>query len=455
MNETIVAISTPAGESAIAAVRLSGADCGRLAREIFQFSKPDAPQIEPRKMHYADYRDSSGRTLDDVMFCLFRAPNSYTGEDMLEIYPHGNPYILRKILDDLCVRGARLAQAGEFTRRAFLNDKFDLSQAEAVAKIIGARSEAALTVARKQFGGEIGRRISQLSSDVLDMKALIEAYIDFPDEDLPPSDTKRLCDMAEKACAEMARLAETSKYDSLIHDGIRAVIAGAPNAGKSSLMNAILGRSRAIVSSIAGTTRDFIDERFMLGEFILNLTDTAGLREGDGEIESEGIRRACGKIADCDLCLLVADSAQPFPELPPEVLEKISPDNTIIVLNKSDLPESRDNLPADFRNFKTIKVSCQNNSGIDELKKTALALIREKFIKPSGDDVVVGARHARALERACESLKCAERKILDGEPSELVASDLAETLDALGEIVGKTDSEEVLDRIFSKFCIGK
>ena len=169
MNETIAAISTPTGESAIAAVRLSGADCARLAREIFRFSKPDVPQIEPRKMHYADYRDSSGKTLDDVMFCLFRAPNSYTGEDMLEIYPHGNPYILRKILDDLCVRGARLAQAGEFTRRAFLNDKFDLSQAEAVAKIIGARSEAALTAARKQFGGEIGRRISQLSSDVLDM----------------------------------------------------------------------------------------------------------------------------------------------------------------------------------------------------------------------------------------------------------------------------------------------
>ena len=399
MNDTIAAISTPTGESAIAAVRLSGPDCLKLAREVFLLGRPPTP----RKMSYGIYRDRFGNTVDDAAFCAYAAPSSYTGENMLEIFPHGNPFILRKILDDLAARGARLAQPGEFTRRAFLNDKFDLSQAEAVARIIGARSDAALSAARKQFGGDIGRRISAISSEVLDMKALIEAYIDFPDEDLPPEDSRRLCETADRVYGEMSRL-----------------------------------------------------DRMMLGEFVLNLTDTAGLRRDAEDIEEEGIRRAYEKIGDSDICLLVIDSSGGVRESTHRTLESAGESSVIAVLNKCDLPEAR---PEDFAKMlsgvETVKVSCKNFDGIEALREKILEVIRSKFIRPAADDVTVGARHAEALSRAKQSLKCARDKIIESAPAELTASDLSDALDALGEIVGKTDCEEVLDRIFSKFCIGK
>lgn len=449
MSDTIAAISTPAGESAIASVRLSGPECAEIARAVF-----GAPEIPARRVNYGLYRDLSGAAVDDAVFCLYMAPASYTGEDMLEIFPHGNPFILRKILEDLSRRGARLAEPGEFTRRAFLNDKMDLSQAEAVARVIGARSDAALSAARRQLGGEIGRRIGELSSRVLDMKALVEAYIDFPDEDLPAEDTARLAAEAEAVCGEMSRLADTSKCDALLHDGVKVAIAGAPNAGKSSLMNALLGRNRAIVSPCAGTTRDFIDDRIMLGEFSAVLTDTAGLRSGGGEIENEGMRRACEKVAECDLCLLVADSAAGVPDLP----EGIFADGKkcILVLNKCDLPDSA---PERFsqmaEGIETVKVSCATLAGIGGLKDKMRDFIRSRLSASALDDVTVGARHAEALGRAVASLGGARDKIVSSAPAELAASDLSEALSALGEIVGKTDCEDVLDRIFSKFCIGK
>ena len=437
MSDTIAAISTPAGESAIASVRLSGPECAEIARAVF-----GAAEIPARRVNYGLYRDLSGASVDDAVFCLYRAPASYTGEDMFEIFPHGNPFILRKILEDLSRRGARLAEPGEFTRRAFLNDKMDLSQAEAVARVIGARSDAALSAARRQLGGEIGRRIGELSSRVLDMKALVEAYIDFPDEDLPAEDTARLAAEAEAVCGEMSRLADTSKCDALLHDGVKVAIAGAPNAGKSSLMNALLGRNRAIVSPSAGTTRDFIDDRIMLGEFSAVLTDTAGLRSGGGEIENEGMRRACEKAA--------AD----VPELPEGIFADGK--NCILVLNKCDLPDSA---PERFskmaEGIETVKVSCATLAGIGELKDKMRDFIRSRLSASALDDVTVGARHAEALGRAVASLGWARDKIVSSAPAELAASDLSEALSALGEIVGKTDCEDVLDRIFSKFCIGK
>ena len=452
MNDTIAALSTPSGESAIAAIRLSGSECRKIA-SLALGAKTDTPA---RRMNYAFYRDLSGNKIDDVTYCIFDSPASYTGEDMLEIFTHGNPFIVRKILDDIIARGIRGAQAGEFTRRAFLNNKMDLSQAEAVARLISARSEASLNAARKQMSGGLSERIGEISSALLDMRALIEAYIDFPDEDLPPSDTERLTAIAKNALAEMKRLTETSKYDALIHDGINIVIAGAPNAGKSSLLNALTGKNRAIVSSTAGTTRDFIDDRLVIGDYTVNITDTAGIRSTENEIEAEGVRRACEKISNCDICLLVLDSTDDIPALPNEVADTLSETNCIVVANKTDLPTSDTKIMEQkFGNLNFIEISCTQSKGILELRDSILSLIKKYHIRASTDDVLAGARHADALARASISLSDALEKINLQEPPELASSDLCDALDALGEILGKTDNEAVLDRIFSKFCIGK
>lgn len=451
MNDTITALSTPTGESAIALVRLSGGECRRLAMQAFGVS-----DIVARRANFGTYKDIGGNALDEAVFTLYKSPASYTGEDMLEISCHGNPYIARKIIDDLIARGARPAQAGEFTRRAFLNDKLDLSQAEAVALVIGARSASSLEAAQKQLAGELGRRIARFSDRLMDMCALVEAYIDFPEDDLPEEDKTALERTADDLTAQMQRLVETSKYSALVHEGINAVIAGAPNAGKSSLLNALVGDERAIVSPAAGTTRDFIVEKILAGKYAVNIVDTAGLRETDSEIEAKGIEMALGKFERSDIRLLVLDASDKMPELPEKVSDSLSPENTIIVLNKCDLPAADTaQFRSRFADFECAELSCTTHEGVAKLRETIERIIEKFHIRASADDILVSARHADALNRALVSLQAAREKIANGDAGELTASDLREALDALGEIVGKTDNEAILDRIFSKFCIGK
>lgn len=451
MNDTIAALSTPQGESAIALVRLSGADCENIALQTFS-----KKSILPRQAHFGVYKNLANETIDECVFTLFKSPASYTGEDMLEISCHGNPFIVQKILEDLFARGVRGAHAGEFTRRAFLNDKLDLSQAEAVALVIGARSQRALQASQKQLSGELGKRIANFSDRLMDITALVEAYIDFPEDDLPDEDKQAIFKSADSLATDFSHLIETSKYTHLVHNGINAVIAGAPNAGKSSLLNQLVGNERAIVSSTAGTTRDFISEKIILGNYSLNIVDTAGLRTPDGEIEARGIDMAIDKLKLCDIRLLVLDASDEIPELPDDVLATLSADNTIAIINKCDLPNAKvDLFKAKFKEYNPIEISCEKSEGISELRNAIINLIETKHITASADDILVSARHAEALERAKEALKLASIKIESNEPSELVASDLREALNALGEIVGKTDHEQILDRIFSKFCIGK
>ncbi|MBQ2722113.1 MAG: tRNA uridine-5-carboxymethylaminomethyl(34) synthesis GTPase MnmE [Opitutales bacterium] len=451
MNDTIAALSTPQGESAIALVRLSGADCEKIAQEIFS-----KKSITPRQANFGAYKNLDDEKIDECVFTLFKGPASYTGEDMLEISCHGNPFIVQKILEDLFARGVRGAHAGEFTRRAFINDKLDLSQAEAVALVIGARSQRSLQAAQKQLSGELGKRIAEFSDRLMDMTALVEAYIDFPEDDLPDEDKQALFKSADELASDFSRLIETSKYTHLVHNGINAVIAGAPNAGKSSLLNRLVGDERAIVSSSAGTTRDFISEKIILGKYSLNIVDTAGLRTPDGEIEARGIGMAIDKLKLSDIRLLVFDSADEPPELPEEVIATLSPDNTIAIINKCDLPDAKIALFKEkFKDFNPVEISCEKSQGIENLRNAIINLIETKHITASADDILVSARHASALERAKDALKSASMKIEANEASELPASDLREALNALGEIVGKTDHEQILDRIFSKFCIGK
>lgn len=447
-SDTIAALSTPSGESAIAAVRLSGGMCLETAKSCF-----GKTEISPRVASHSSYVSKDGKILDDVVFVFFKAPNSYTGEDMLEIYTHGNPYIVQTVLEDLFARGIRAAAHGEFTRRAFENRKFDLSQAEAVALMISARSEKSLEAARKQLGGELSKRISSMCDALIEALAYMEAYIDFSDEDLPAESFSKPKELLEKFICDASRLVSTSRYGAVLRDGLNVSIIGEPNAGKSSLMNCVLGRNRAIVSSAAGTTRDFIVERLSIGGYCVNLADTAGLRTSGDEIESEGIRRALEVAKDSDLKLLVLDVSENFGGVFEMAKDFINPGDTIVVLNKIDKPRARN---ADFfKDFVSVEVSCLEESGIENLKGKILEFIAKNSITSSFDDILVSARHSSLVSESLENAKSAVEKIGSSAPSELAASDIRAALDCLGEIVGRGDREEVLSKIFSTFCIGK
>ncbi|MEI6861368.1 MAG: tRNA uridine-5-carboxymethylaminomethyl(34) synthesis GTPase MnmE, partial [Verrucomicrobiota bacterium] len=301
-TDTIAALATPAGTAAIAVVRVSGPACAALIPGIF------GAALLPRTATHGDYRDRDGAVVDDVLATFCQAPNSYTGEDSLEVSCHGNPFIVQKILEDLHARGARPAGPGEFTQRAFLNGRLALDQAEAVMDLIHARSERALAAAQGQLRGALGRRMAALTDTLLGALARIEAYIDFPEEDLPPEDRSRLRGMIEQLSDDTARLLATQRYGALLRDGIQTVIVGEPNAGKSSLLNRLTGHERALVSPEPGTTRDFIEERVPAGPHWLRLTDTAGLNPSPTPLERLGIAKTYERAAAADLLLLVLDA---------------------------------------------------------------------------------------------------------------------------------------------------
>ncbi len=451
MSDTIAALATPSGESAISVIRLSGTECKKICSDCL-----DMPSPEPRRAYLKKYSTLSGEVADEVVAVFYKAPYSYTGEDCLEISCHGNPFIVQNILSDLLSRNIRSAYPGEFTRRAFLNSKMDLSQAEAVALVIGARSSRSLKAARRQLSGSVGKKISEESAKLVEILAEIEAYIDFPDEDLPRENAGKICSSCRELAKRLRRLLETSRYSALLHQGINAPIVGAPNAGKSSILNALLGNDRAIVSGEAGTTRDFIVEKVDIGGFSVNLTDTAGLRKAESEIEAIGVKKTLEKISNADLILLAFDSCEKIPELPENVWEKINPKNTIIIENKCELPNSNPKIfDEKFGDYSRIRVSCSTGEGFESFRKTFPEFLKKNGIVPETDDTLVGARHADALARAAQSLESAADMVEKEGDRVFAASDLRDALDALGEIVGKCDNESVLDSIFSKFCIGK
>jgi tRNA modification GTPase len=392
--------------------------------------------------------------LDDCVYHPYSAGASFTGEDMLEIFTHGNPLIVRLMIDDLLKRGCRAAEPGEFTRRAFLNGRMDLTQAEAVQDLISARSEQALAAAQRQLNGSVGRAVNALLEKLLRVIAWTEAYIDFPEEDLPPeSSTGPISELV--AIQDYAkRMMATAPYSAMLREGARTVIAGEPNAGKSSLLNALLGEERAIVSTEPGTTRDYIEERLVVGTYLLRVVDTAGLRGDAAGIEGIGIVKSREQIARADLVLFVVDSTLP-PSPPPFDLAALRQGAGLIVVeNKCDLPGSvsmADVLPDAVH----VRVSALSGTGLDELRDAVTAALAQCWHNPGQDDVLVSARHAAALKEMCANLASAADKLRTRAPLELAANDLRCALDALGQIVGRVDNERVLDLVFSTFCIGK
>jgi tRNA modification GTPase len=447
-TDTIAALATPVGTAAIAVVRASGPDTSRLAREIF-----GATPL-PRVATHADYRDRAGTVLDDVLVTFFQGPRSYTGEDSLEVSCHGNPFIAQKILEDLFARGGRPAEPGEFTQRAFLHGQLDLSQAEAVMDLIHARSEKALAAANQQLRGSLGRQMNALIDRLLQVLARVEVYIDFPDEDLPPEDRVLVArELAQLTC-DTDRLLATSHYGQMLRDGIKTVIVGAPNVGKSSLLNRLIGSERALVSPEPGTTRDFIEERMIVGPHCLRVIDTAGLNPSPAPLEKLGMLKTLERAAEADLFLLVFAADQLAPVPPPELNGLAVASNSIIIFNKSDLGEfiSSEN---HFPGFSALPVSALTGAGIDALT-AAITRFADSFQKDTGNDLIaINARHAHALGQARECLAAARAKLEDGTAVELLASDLRGVLTAYGAISGKVDNERMLDALFATFCIGK
>lgn len=444
--DTIAALATPAGESALAVVRASGPLAGELAAAIFGATPP------PRQATRADYHDRAGRLVDEVLGIFFRTPHSYTGDDLLEISCHGSPFIAQTILEDLLARGCRPAGPGEFTQRAFLSGRIDLSQAEAVMDLIHARSERALAAANQQLRGSLGRRMRELTDGLLGVLARVEAYIDFPDEDLPPEDRAR----AERELARLAqatgRLLATGHYGELLRAGVKTVILGAPNAGKSSLLNRLLGRERALVSPEPGTTRDYLEEPAALGPHCIRLIDTAGLNPAPATLERLGIGQTLARAAEADLFLLVLDAAQPRPPLPAGLAARLTPANTLTVLNKIDLVAGA---PAATDGWPTLAVSARTGAGFDALTAAIIRFADSFRVEPGDEIIAINARHAHALAQAQECLAAAREKIATAAAAELLASDLRGALAAYGEISGRVDNERMLDRLFAAFCIGK
>jgi tRNA modification GTPase len=440
-RDTIAAIATAAGAAGVGIVRLSGPGCRAIARSLL--GRPP----EPRHAHYLKFRDGDGAFIDDGLLIFFPGPQSYTGEDVLELQGHGSPVVLAQLLRRCLGLGARSARPGEFTERAFLEGRMDLAQAEAVADLIGAGSEAAARAARRSLEGEFSRRVHATLEGLTALRVWIEAALDFPDEEIDFLAAPELGQRLQAVANELAALRADAERGKRLVDGLHVVIAGAPNVGKSSLLNALAGEERAIVTDIAGTTRDLLRETVRLDGVALTLVDTAGLRESAEPVEREGIRRAHGELAKADLVLAVLDDSRG--EAPPPALPAGVP--VLWLHNKTDLsgqPPHAEQRP-DGRH---LWLSVQTGDGMDALRR---ALREAAGLGEGGEGAFSArARHLDALARTAAALERAAGQLHRG-AGELAAEELRQAQDALGEITGRFDADALLGRIFGDFCIGK
>ena len=446
---TIAAIASPPGIGAVALLRLSGPEAFSVAGRVFR-GRPQA-QWENRRQHFGRIVAPDGNVVDEVLLTAFPGPGSFTGEDVVEIACHGGMIVTKRILELLLTAGAESAGPGEFSERAFLNGKMDLTRAEAIMALISARTELAMKAAGEQLSGRLGDEIERIRLDLIGLLAHLEAYIDFPEEDIDPDSSSELQAKAVGVLKTVEKLLATADQGRILREGIRTVICGAPNAGKSSLLNQLLGFNRAIVNDVAGTTRDTIEELINLRGIPLRLVDTAGLREGLEAVEREGIERSRAQIAGAELILLVIDSSSGTDAADEvEKLDLARHVKVVRVLNKSDLP-----LHPDRAGDEGVRVSCLDESSIDALRDHLYERITSGTTLGTGELVSINARHQHCLRRAREDLIRAIGLLASGLSPEFVAMDLRAALDAVGDVVGRTDVEEILGEIFSQFCIGK
>lgn len=445
MNETIAAIATPPGEGGLAVIRISGPKAFEVAEKIFKPAR--ASKIKEALSHTIHYGwiVQEDRRIDEVLLSIFRAPRTFTGEDTIEISCHGGMLPARMVLDTALSAGGRLAQPGEFTRRAFLNGRIDLTQAEAVIDLIHSRTELALRAANHQLAGHLSARINSLRDELMKILAHVEAHIDFPDEDIAPDTRDQLTSKLRQSLAFIARLMVTHEEGQILRQGIRVAIVGKPNVGKSSLLNQLLGRDRAIVSPIPGTTRDTIEETANIRGIPVVFIDTAGLRDSGDVIEIEGMRRSRESLERADLILHVLDQSEPLSD----DLGFTAKRPRLLILNKSDL-EKRLNIPD-----QTISISCATGAGVEDLKDAIQKMFLHGLASTENYEVMINSRHADALSRANSGIVNTIEALESNASIELAAMDLRLAVNAIGEIVGKTTTEDLLDAIFSQFCLGK
>ena len=443
-DDTIAALSTPPGEGAIAVIRISGPQAIAIAEQLFARANPGRPLVE-RVLHFGCFR-SAEEKLDEGMAVVFRAPHSYTGEHMAEFHCHGGVLVASRLLEAVLHAEARAAEPGEFTQRAFLNGKMDLTQAEAVMDVIRASTSLALRAAEEQLSGRLGQEVEEIRSHLLRTVAHIEAYIDFPDEGILPHTGERLLAEIDIIQGRIQRLLATANEGRILREGVRLVICGAPNAGKSSLLNRLLGFDRAIVSASPGTTRDTIEELASLRGIPFRITDTAGLRETTDAVEREGVERARRAMDTADVIVRIADITQK-PRL--EASER-----EILALNKIDLLDPRTDAKQ-LPQSGPVAISCQTGEGMERLVDLIVTKARGDRAADAPMLAAINARHQACLQRARSRLGEAAEKLRAGVDPELIAVPLREALDAVGEVIGAADAEEILGEIFSTFCIGK
>jgi len=453
-TDTIIASATPAGEGGIGILRISGRNAENLLRHFF---KPIGPisSLESHRLYLGTFEDRDGNLIDEVMSVVMRAPKSYTREDVAEVHCHGGLVIMRRIMDQFIDGGARLARPGEFTFRAFINGRLDLCKAEAVIDLIRARSESAGRIAAAQLKGSVSRTIHEFQSEIADLLALVEAYIDFPEEDIEFADQEQLRFSSVSIFSRIESILKNFDFGRILREGLSVLILGKPNVGKSSLLNILLGESRAIVTDIPGTTRDTIEENLVLSGVPLRLIDTAGVRTTNDPVESEGVFRAQNKIFSADLVLLVIDGSRPTDSDDLLALEFCRESKILLVQNKADL--STVELDERFVVFPRVSVSTRTGEGIDRLKEAIVGLVHgdQAVGEVSMDTVFSDRRHREALVRCSASVQHFIDLLSEGASPEFLALDLRDALHALGEITGETTPEDILDRIFTRFCIGK
>jgi tRNA modification GTPase len=458
MFDTIAAIATPLGEGGLAVIRISGEQALAIADKVFQPVGKNSARPSMAGSHTIQYGKivRGHEVIDEVLLAVLRAPRTFTREDTVEISCHGGILPAKLVLDTVLAAGARLAEPGEFTRRAFLNGRLDLAQAEGVADLIHSRTELALAAANEQLAGKLSQRINQLRDDLMLALAHVEAHIDFPDEDIAPDTKTKLLGRLEDGVRFMDELLRTAGEGQILRRGIRAAIVGRPNAGKSSLLNQLLGHDRAIVSHIAGTTRDTIEETANIRGLPVVFIDTAGLREARDEIEQEGIRRSRQSLAQAELILHVLDASEPLTEADKIYFTEFAGKKRILVRNKVDLPLQLKTLNPEPSTFNSsVDVSCLSGQGIERLKDAIKETVWTGEIKAEMLQVMINSRHQDALNRTRAATLRTIEALRGAATLELVALDLRIAVEAVGEIVGKTTTEDLLDSIFSTFCIGK